>query len=339
MLFLSDVSPDWIDIPITEYAYLLDTKEEEVKELEWIAIQYHELDFSSLENLEKKVELLRAMANNSCFQDVNHPLLQRIKGRIAYLEAISHLPNSMEWEEFHYDLAGKSDFSYEPLFLRNEGHFSPKMREYWGDFWIESIDPCHRRLGHYYQIFLQSGPPDNDPLSFFLWLESQHVPPYMPQVTYLSEKELSASVAIPDKGLLVSQELHTPITTSEKAYFVLDLTKTLRLVASRPGIWHTSLSHGKPVLGVGLIGLEGGRVKEISFMTGHYLPSLEQSYQIIRFLIEEDVSFVDPVEVTYFANRKRYRAVISNEVLYPFAKFQQAILSPECRQELSLYEF
>ena len=128
------------------------------------------------------------------------------------------------------------------------------MKEHWGAFWLESIDPCYRRLANYYQFWLDTKPLINSYISFFFWLESQPISKDLPAVNYYSEEKLVKCLIEFKDGHLINNETKELVTTPKnlRNIFILNLEEQLYLETVTPGVWHSSLSLGKPVLCAGI---------------------------------------------------------------------------------------
>ncbi|EKE08001.1 MAG: hypothetical protein ACD_17C00399G0001, partial [uncultured bacterium] len=181
---------DWIDIPRADYKAILATQESEIETLNQLIERYHFIDKSSLKCLSKRIESLVAISacleqlaarEQSSDQRSTILLLNKaVQGKRTYLEKLLEIPSDEAITSYHLDYSPFVETRFEPLALRNNSTYSLKMKEFWGTFWLESIDPCHRRLANYYQFWLDTKPPARDYQSFFVWLESQPIPKNVP---------------------------------------------------------------------------------------------------------------------------------------------------------------
>lgn len=341
---------NWIDIPRADYKAILATQESEIEPLNQLIEHYHSIEKSSLKSLSKRIESLVAISGcleqlavreTSADQRPTILLLNKtVQSKRKYLEKLLEIPSDEAIASYHLDYSPLSETRFEPLPLRNSSTYSLKMKEFWGRFWLESIDPCHRRLANYYQFWLDTKPPATDYQSFFLWLESQPIPKNVPVVDYYSDAELEACHIEIANGYLRKSNTHELVNTdpARRNLFVINLSKDLYLEAFKDGVWHTSLSRGKPVLGAGLLQVEQGLVKTIAFESGHYLPSLEQSFQSMQILCERGVRFQEPFEVIYFENRNKYKILTSGNDIGQYRDFNKAIHQSQ-RKLVSSNEF
>jgi hypothetical protein len=342
---------DWIDIPRADYQEILASQEEEIVFLNQLIAHYHSIDKTILEGQSDRIGLLEAIsayleqmgAQDKFFEQ--RPTIQllnkTVQNKKNYLEQLLKIPSDEEIISYHFDHFPLRDDGYEPLFLRNNITYSLRMKEFWGKFWLESIDPCHRRLANYYQFWLDTHPLSTDYRSFFLWMESQPIPKNVPFVDYYSDEKLDACRIEVEDGYLKNAFTHELVNTdsTKRNLFVIDLAKDLYLEPFKEGVWHTSLSRGKPILGAGLLKVKKGIVKTLAFECGHYLPSLEQSFQSLRVLRERGVRFKKPFEVVYFENRNKYKILISENNLDDYQHFYDAIHELSQRRLVSANEF
>lgn len=341
---------DWIDIPQADCKEILAIQESEIEPLNRLIERYHSIEKSSLECLPKRIELLVAisdyleqLAMREQFSDQRSTILffnNTVQGKRKYLEKLLEIPSDEAIAFYHLDYSPLLETRFEPLALRNNSTYSLKMKEFWGRFWLESIDPCHRRLANYYQFWLDTKPPVGDYQSFFLWLESQPIPKNIPVVDYYSDAQLDACRVEIVNGYLRKSNTHELVNTdpAKRNLFIINLSKELYLEAFKDGVWHTSLSRGKPVLGAGLLQIEQGLLKTIAIESGHYLPSLEQGFQSIQILREKGVCFQEPFEIVYFENRNKYKIVISGKDIAQYLDFNKAIHQSQ-RELVSSNEF
>lgn len=322
-------SPSWVEIPDDDYGIILGVSGPDIAELNALVKQYHAL---AKGNLQGRIQKLQEISDflprvQNVFASTMALLSTAIDGKREYLRQVEQIPSDEVIEQYHTDSSECG--SYKPFVLRNNVTYSLKMKEHWGKFWLESIDPCHRRLANYYQFWLRGNTSPVNYQSFFIWLESQPLPRQIPYVTYLTDSELESY-----------RVERSQITTdpTKRNLFVIDLSKNLYVVTWKEGIWHTSLSRGKPVLGAGLIHMEQGVICTIAFESGHYLLSIEENYQSIQVLKERGASFRDPLKIIYFENRNKYEVLVPVSSLDTFDHFNESIHS-EQRVLISSNEF
>lgn len=317
---------DWIDLPQADYHRIIGSDDKEIDHLNDLIDAYHTLDKM---NLETRIHHLMAISTylKRLKQDNANLLNKLVQNKLDYLKKIVELPTDEEIEAYH--TSSLCDPSCKPMVLRNELSYSLKMKEFWGEFWVETADPCHRRLGNIYHHWLTTNPESKSYRSFFLWLETQWLDKHIPIVRYFDDRELEA---------YRMTELRD--TSKEVRHlFIIDLKKELFVVPAKEGIWHSSLSRGRPVLGSGLISIEGGQIKKIAFESGHYLPTIEMGYQSLQLLMEKGYPFAEPFDICYFEDRKKYKISISKKCLFEYNAFICALQDPINRKQISNDEF
>lgn len=349
LLSSSETSCDWIDLPYDDYQIILGMSEDDdqVRDINRIVQEYHlipkdlnELLPLRINYLEKLKTFLYQIENKENFPAIKL-LIDLTTKKLNYLIALSKIPEFDEIEAYHLNFNVSSN--YKPIFLRNNMTYSLKMKEHWGAFWLETIDPCHRRLAHLYKFWLDHVSPlsQTDYLSFFLWLETQCVQKHIPIVKYYSDDEiLKCQIGI-DNGYLITSNSQELLTTplNKRNVFIINLDEELFIETCSEGIWHTTLSLGKPVLAVGLMDVDRGMVKRISFESGHYLPDIKQSFQSIQILVDKGVRFVDPFELIYFENRNKYMITLPIDQIQDYEQLQKAMQDEFEKIRISTNEF
>lgn len=342
---------DWIDIPRGDYKVLLAIEGIEIEYLNQMIEYYHKIDKSSKNCLDSRVALLNdiserlqriVMKKKLANEKSTILLLDRaVRGKANYLKQLQQISSDEAITLYHNGCEKIVRSFFQVIPLRNNRTYSLKMKEFWGEFWLESIDPCHRRLANYYQFWLDSKPDSKNYQSFFLWLESQLIPKNIPVVDYYSDIELEKCHIEFVEGSLINSVTKRPINTDEakRNLFVINLDQELYVVTWKEGTWHTSLSRGKPVLGAGLLHIEQGIIKMVAFESGHYLPSLEQGFQSLQILREKNARFYESVEIVYFENRNKYKVLLTVDSMENFPKFYEEIHDISKRELLSSNEF
>lgn len=325
----------WEDPPYSGYEEILGTK---IDEVESLIQKYHNIPKDAEEFISLRVSTFNKITKileNHRENPAAVLLQEQISAKAAYLTALRDLPSKEKIVKYH-----TSDDPH-ALTLRNNVTYSLKMHEYWGAFWLESIDPCHRRLAHYYMIWKRQNPECEDYLPFFLWLEKQYVPPSILSVRYLNEKERVMFEAMVENGKIISKQSGLPISTATatKYIYIITLDEQLYIAPWGNAIWHTSFSCGKPVLGSGLLILENGIITGISFESGHYLPSIEQGFQSLNWFQNHSVVIEKTLQITYFLNRKKYTTLLAEEEYSDYSCFMHHLYHPHISTMVSSNEF
>lgn len=335
---------DWIDLPNEDYTLVLGYKTLESAKLNELIAQYNNLPKDREEILGKRIaslthveEWINRWLNGRLtgVEKIKHlQWIAEIAGRKKrYLEAVKSL-----FEQGHFseealkqqltDVSSLSDKSYVPVLLNQNRFFSLKMQEYWGDFYWEAIDPCHRKLTPFLMEWEKQGVGSKNILTFFLWLETRECPKYVPRVRYLSQCELEKARVVARQGVFVKMQTDTPLQCcelSEKYLFAIDLHKNLYVATESEGCSHSSFTHGRPVLGAGLLKVEDGRLSAISLESGHYLPSLETGYAILRCFMEMGLDLSKEFDLSYFFDRNKYTVKITNAALESVQTFSSTV--------------
>lgn len=339
---------DWIDIPQADYKIILASQEVEIENLNQLIDHYHSIDKFSLEKRISVLDMIRDHLSDLSKQEkFTHQkstilfLKRALQRKREYLKQLLEMPSDETIMHYHLDIGHISDLCFQPIFLRNNNSYSLKMKEFWGNFWLESIDPCHRRLANYYQFWLNTKPISKTYQSFFLWLESQPIPKNVPIVEYYSDTQLQACHITSVDGYLKKSGTNELVNTdpSKRNIFIINLSKELYLETWREGIWHTTLSRGKPVLGTGLLQIKQGVITTIAFESGHYMPSLEQGFQSLQIFREQGVHFAEPFEVIFFENRNKYKISLFANDIEQYQKFNETICDISKRELISSNEF
>jgi hypothetical protein len=343
---------DWIDLPKQGYQEIFLSNDRAVLDFERCMQEYYGIDFLNEKCLKEKIAILQnaLILLEECKKvsfDLTLLMIDQLKKRINYLENIYTIINQKElfskkWQDYHLSLSEDFDAGLRPLFLRNNLSYSIKMKEFWGAFWLESIDPCHRRIGGYFAKWLEEKTINQNLPTFFLWLENQNIPKNFPIVKYLDDETLKHYKVMIENGRLFYELNHKIVDfqfINKRILFVIDLNKDFFIAPFEEGLWHSSFSKGKPVLAAGLIKVIHGIVSEIAFDSGHYLPELKYSYQTIQLLMEKQVRFLEEIDIIYYLDRCRYKITIPSFKLHNEEAFFQSINDPAKRQLLSTCNF
>lgn len=322
---------DWIDLPQADYHQIIGSDAKEIDALNELMDAYHALDKKALAQRIAQLESISFFLNHLNLEEVRssvHLLNRQLVKKLNYLRKLAQFPSDEEIEAYHTSFLCR--YTCHPLILKNELNYSLKMREFWGEFWLETADPCHRRLGNLYHHWLSTQPESKSYLSFFLWLETQWIDKHIPIVRYFDDRELEECRLTVNNGLLVGKN---PL--AKRNLFVIDLNAELFAVPGGERIWHSSLSRGRPVLGSGFMDIENGVIVRVSFESGHYQPSLESGYHTLQILREKGVPLAEPFEICYFEDRKKYRISISKNCLIEYNAFICAVHDPINRKQIT----
>lgn len=212
----------WQDLPSDDYTAILGCSSSEVLILNDKIANYNKLGKNQYYTLSQRIIELSSIEaflsdwiNSTEVKTVKNKhlfILQQIaNAKRNYLEQIKIIYEIKDiydyLSNYHHDLTELEDNSKLPIFLHSNRIYSIKKREYWGDFWIVTLDPCHRQLTPYLQIWESITKGDKKNLGhFFLWLETQYIPLNTSYECYfLQEEKLNNTELIVKKGLLYSK--------------------------------------------------------------------------------------------------------------------------------------
>lgn len=339
---------DWIDLPNDSYLAILGYETKNTIEIDQLIRKYNEFAKDEMTLLSHRIRALEDIVDKIHVW-VNLELEQKDKKKhliwiseIAtrkknYLTQLLEIyQNKLHEEEaqqrYHTDISSLPDLSKIPVFLNNHRFFSLKMREYWGDFWFESLDPCHRRLTPFLDQWRTLKKADPKTPHFFLWLENQHIPKYVPRVTYLQGEDLERCRLSVNDGLfwmhnenwIAKAEFNAPST---RYLFAIDLEGEIYVAEEAHGISHSSFTSGQPVLGAGLLRISEGVLYSVALESGHYMPSLEIGYQILKIFEEKGVVFPAELEVVYFHDRNKHKININTNPLPSLEEFNELLVA------------
>jgi len=337
----------WLDLPLTDYQEVFNETSDEVKEIDQSIHRYHTLSKGSLE---ERISLLAEISGlftkylgnneNEITVDIIGRLNNLTNKKIRYLKSLQSISelgseSTTALAKYHFDASGYQNSELSPLFMVNSSSYSVKMKEFWGDFWLETLDPCHRRLSPYYNHWIQSTQPKTpEPIEFFLWLENQYVPQSTPAVPYLKKEELLPYLAKIIDGKVFFND--KPLSTQERHIFVIGLDLELYIAKGSSGLWHSSFTSGTPVLGAGVLEASDGCLTMISFESGHYRPTVEQGCEFLKILLKKGVKIQESIYVQFFENRVKYQVNVCQEELI---ELKSVLVDKSRRKLLSINNF
>lgn len=303
--FSSDYRGAWIDIPTIGFAVPATHQESSIGTL---ITAYHALEKTSLEALPKRIEILKQLhddlsntrQDSTDFSSTKAQKLDHlVKKKVWYLEKIYSLyQNPNPYEEFLN--VGPIDKNLTPLFLVNKVLFDFKLPIYWGLFWLEALDPCHRFLTAHYLKWREKG----GDIPFFLWLEDQEIPHNSIQIDFLTENDLEKHQLDIVDGLFKHHHTGEVVEfddITQEYIFALTLDKKLIVAKGNEHIRHSSLTSGKPVLGAGALKIKAGKLIYIDAESGHYQPTPRDLLQTIQIITTQGaVLDLETVQVKYY---------------------------------------
>lgn len=334
----------WVDLPNDDFNLILGYKKPEVTKLNTLIQAYHDIPKDDGDSLHIRVCRLEDIIDHItewidyklCNKDKKKHLIslrEIAEKKVNYLLAIIKIfedPTPIEkiLNDYHKDQSQSKDNSYEILFLNKIRMYSIKKQESWGDFWTVTLDPCHRQLTNYLQVWEELKGENKFSKDFFLWLETQHVPNYQPYEDYLSPQELIHYILLVKDGSLKNKNnsLDADFSDSNKKYlFVVDLKKNLYVIEETETMFHSCLCRGKPVLSAGKLVINKGKITHVSFESGHYIPSIKAGYQLFKVLLEQNYELPEKTSVSYFHDRNKYTTEIEKDFFVSFDRFKERL--------------
>tara|TARA_A100001015_G_scaffold241313_1_gene275364 strand:+ start:5823 stop:6935 length:1113 start_codon:yes stop_codon:yes gene_type:complete len=352
-LFAQEVKapPNWLDLPQSSTLYSMPLSCEVLDTLVKQVDTYHAIKKDERTLLHTRIKSLSKISETIqlCLEKFpqNAPPLHLIHkivlSKLSYLKKLAEIfEDNLEdkLEEYHTSIETISS-EYAPLFLRNERLFSLRMKEYWGDFWWETLDPCHRRLSPYISHWEEIQSKDNSTPPFFLWLETQHIPQNFPRTTYFSDEEAENYHYIFLNGLICHAKTLQPIdcSESERYIFSIPLNKKLYIAKSTESIFHSSFNQGKALLAAGVLSASNGRLNYFSIESGHYFPTPQNGFQALNIFRDIGMTFPPKLTLSYYSNSKKYRLQIDEKAISSYETFISLIEESKNVQEISNCEF
>lgn len=343
------IESDWVDLPNECYLTILGYETENTKALDALIREYNLIPKDQVAGLPNRINKLNDVVDfvktwsENKIEKIDKPKHLKWIAEISekkknyLMQLLQMYENKLHKDElqnlYHTDISMLKDISKTPIFLNNHRFFSLKMREYWGDFWYESLDPCHRRLTPFLDQWkaVKNRNPEQVP-HFFLWLETQHIPNYIPRVTYLKGADLESKRVIIKDGYFWQNtfsgwtlaNFHIP---SKRYLFVIDLRGEIYVSEEGGGISHSSFSCGKPVMGAGLLQIHQGQLMSVALESGHYMPTIEIGHQILKIFEEKGTVFPDNLEISFFFDRNKYKMEFSAKPLPSLEQFKDVLES------------
>ncbi len=339
---------DWIDLPDENYLAVLGYETKNAIALNALIREYNEILKDQVITLSCRIRKLNKIVG--FIEDWIDNRIEAVDKRkhilwiseIAvkkrnYLAQLQNIYENKYHEEeaqnaYHSDISPLHDSTKTPVILNNHRFFSLKMREYWGDFWFETLDPCHRRLTPFLDQWNKLRKLSPQIPHFFLWLETQHIPKYVPRVMYLKGKELEKRRLIVKDGLFWENTnpewvLANFSIPSKRYLFSINLAGEVYASEEGKGVSHSSFTCGKPVLGAGLLQIHQGQLTSLALESGHYMPSMEVGHQILNIFEEKGALLPNNLEVIFFYNRNKYRAQFAANPLPSLEQFKEILQS------------
>ncbi len=327
LLAFGSTSYPWIDLPKEPLSFLGRTEESCFDEIDVLMKEYHSLKKAERENLKPRMYRLEEIEQtiDQCLDTVGNPktvtFLKNIasiaKKKRGYLREINDLAYLLDKEpNFVEYLCNSIPSNYEewrPLRLIHERHYDSARGVFWGEYQFEILDPCHRRLTTYYDLWKETEENQENFAYFLLWLEEQNLSEDVIAIHFFSEEEMKQSqVEVIDELLFYKQthELVAKDGKSQEFIFTIDLDEELYITYGTDFIRHNSLSLGKPVLGAGKLILVKGKVVGLQFQSGHYLPEPIDGLQILDIFQKKGIPLPERTPILFYTGRDKHQLTL-----------------------------
>lgn len=301
----------WIELPEKQFI----TKNKYSAQVIEMLDKYHSIDKTKLEFLNNRINLLNKICQKIAFLESKYDkkdlgnvtkLFLLAKKKLWYLQQINNIYTDENLFKVFVEPQKRED-NYEQIYLVNKVLFDFNLPTLWGLFQLEVIDPCHRMLTTHYLKWQKHG----GKTPFFLWLETEEMSFRTLQMKFFSINEIEKSEIIIDKGIFKSavNNLLLNLNDQNKEYiYILSLDKKMIVTEGGDLVRHTSLSHGRPVLGSGSLKIKDGNLIYIDAESGHYQPTPEVLYQVLQILKDKGANLdYSRIEVAYYlGNNKTY---------------------------------
>ena len=329
----------WTDLPQHNLIEVLHDYDSMLDALNKIIQNYHKIQKISWKLIDLRIRYLSDIREHALkiYKNIDQDYLYKVafkiskiaESKINYLRKLEYLNAGgfQKQKQMILDPTHISD-KFTPLILNNVKKYNYKTEEIWGEYLIEGIDPCHRRLmNSYYDLWFREFTNDYLP-NFFLWLEDKNISVLHPMIKLFSPDDLDKHKVTIKEGKLYYSKNNLISTQIDKSndfpskgpsfykehIFIIDGKAQVYLCYSNREIAHPSLSHYRPIIGSGKIFLEEGIIKRISFDSGHYLPNGNHCVQNIKLLQSKGVQFNSQIRVDYFNDYKYLTTTFKNFV-------------------------
>jgi len=342
----ANVRVNWMDLPVESLDNILYLYEQKIDSLNAKIQKYHTIPKNNWKTVLKRIkelddistyaQALSRKIEDSYFKSVTEKLSLITVEKKNYLVKLLELHNGGYERMYNsfYD-ASIVQNKYAPLFINNMQRYNHSTQELWGEYVLEAVDPCHRRLlNSFYSVWRNKTGSTMVP-DFFLWLEDQQVSVFIPAIQMFTEEELAQKKVNIRNGKfydvlgkpisthqILSDEkpIHGPVFDIEHI-FIIDGIGNIYLCYSNRTVGHTSMSHYKPIIGTGKLVLNNGEIEKISFDSGHYLPGEKGAMQTVNFLLKAGAKLKNTTKFEYFKG--------DNYVSTNFGQFKKECLGSE----------
>lgn len=316
-----------VELPFTQLKYIISTHNPTIDILNNKIKKYHSIDKTNQKHLKNRIKVLKEIileikqiknVDNLYLQNVLNKLMVISKNKLDLLYYIYNSQDSYYNQLLKdiYDISGISD-KYTPLILYDAIHYNFSTLELLGKYLYEALDPCHRRLGGYYDSWSHKCIKCNFH-DFLFWLEGQNIPVFTPSITIISTQDLWKYKVNIKNGKFYNYQnelINTKIAEepevlskgpsfTKEHIFIIDSKNDLYMCYSSIEIGHPSLSHYKPIVASGKMIIKKGKIQMISLYSGHYRPNINHGKQLIKLLEEKGMKMNDTIKIHFFDGKQ-----------------------------------
>jgi hypothetical protein len=280
----------WIDLPQGQLAAIGEWNAPVLAPLDSLFADYHAIPKTDPARAEERIARLEHIAaaldrtadgcgnGHGCY--FLKSLRDTARHKAEYLRALLRIPGGD-----CTGAAGEADGEWDILPLCSRRRFDPGTGQFFGEYWLELLDPCHRSLGNFYDLWRDGGGRGR-PVDFFFWLEDKNLPNWVPHWRLLADGELArCRVTVGGDGLLRDgdgQPLRGGGNPGDELIFIVDRDGQLLVARGDRLVHHVSLSGGRAVLASGSLLAVDGTIRQIALESGHYLPPRENGRQLVH---------------------------------------------------------
>lgn len=254
-------------------------------------------------NINSRIQLLKEIINSGKIRSPG--FLDKIRLELDYCLTIVLLLNGKNrFRELKY-------LSQNLFSMRNTIIFSKRFNKRVGMHELEFLDPFHRKHAESWLLWCKDYNTDrkSDSILFgkyFLWLE-QNLEVANDYTFYLSTNEREKfRLKISETGLLLRASDSVLYTSEPRELFVIDEKGNIFSGRNESDSFHhSSLSLGLPVRGSGIWKVNEGKISELIFESGHYLPVPEEAIMTVEYLQSGAVIFEKNWLISYFFNGEK----------------------------------
>lgn len=331
---LSDASgnPSWLDIPSLLMLQLVPEVSRD-KDLCGKIAAYHSIPKDDYHKISDRIASLAQISRHIEKQAICGEISKTLKDmqetadrKMEYLSKIQalHEIGILVSDSRIYDAEKIRDYfergsegEYIPVTLNNQIYYDSANARFWGEYWLEIVDPCHRPLEHYKDKWLQeSVDGDGKRVPFFMWLEKHEVSPYHKKIALLTTEELEKlSLEVKNGKLFTGAGAQNRLLTTDhhwETLFVITPDKKIFSCPATGDLRHISLSSGKPLIGVGSFKVKDGLITELHSDSGHYRPTPEMANQTIKVLEEMGIKIAEETTLYYFDDFKEVKTTVGD---------------------------